>query len=443
MDVDSDDSDIEISSRNKGKGKATAKKPKAIRTEAISAQPYTWEENFARSWDTVTEDATGSLQTTVDDLQARSRRRRLLHPSGTALRRTIIRHLVLLLDLSAAMADRDMRPNRWGLTLEHARVFVAEWYDQNPLGQMAVVGMRAGLGERICSMTSSVQDVLKSISEKHKLEPSGEPSLQNAIEMARSAMSHLPSHASREILILFGSLTTVDPGNIHDTIDACAKAKIRISVVALAAEMKVCREMCERTSGQFGVVMNEGHYKDLLLELVPPPAQVGASSAGRIGGDAVSTAPKANLSADLLMMGFPTRLPHSAMAALCVCHSELKSEGFLCPRCLAKVCDVPTDCDVCGLMIVSSPHLARSYHHLFPVGAFTVVTTRAEAEADACFACARPFPPIATSGGAATGGGDGVSPYGRYRCPKCSREFCADCDLFVHEVIHCCPGCGK
>lgn len=62
--------------------------------------------------------------------------------------------------------------------------------------------------------------------------------------------SHLPSHASREILILFGSLTTVDPGNIHDTIDACAKAKIRISVVALAAEMKVCREMCERTSGE-------------------------------------------------------------------------------------------------------------------------------------------------------------------------------------------------
>lgn len=58
------------------------------------------------------------------------------------------------------MADRDMRPNRWGLTLEHARVFVAEWYDQNPLGQMAVVGMRAGLGERICSMTSKSRRTL-------------------------------------------------------------------------------------------------------------------------------------------------------------------------------------------------------------------------------------------------------------------------------------------
>ncbi len=30
--------------------------------------------------------------------------------------------------------------------------------------------------------------MLKAISERHKLEPNGEPSLQNAIEMARSSM---------------------------------------------------------------------------------------------------------------------------------------------------------------------------------------------------------------------------------------------------------------
>ena len=74
-----------------------------------------------------------------------------------------------------------------------------------------------------------------------------------------------------------------------------------------------------------------------------------------------------------MIMGFPVRLPDASAPALCACHSEMKSEGFLCPRCQAKVCDVPTDCDVCGLMIVSSPHLARSYHHLFPVKAFQAV----------------------------------------------------------------------
>jgi transcription initiation factor TFIIH subunit 2 len=116
------------------------------------------------------------------------------------------------------MTDRDMRPTRFDLTLEYAREFVTEWFDQNPLGQIGIVGMRGGIGERICEMSGASlpfsvcplpphflslsiciymysklcignpQDVLHAISERHKLEPAGEPSLQNAIEMARSSM---------------------------------------------------------------------------------------------------------------------------------------------------------------------------------------------------------------------------------------------------------------
>lgn len=119
-------------------------------------------------------------------------------------------------------------------------------------------------------------------------------------------------------------------------------------------------------TGQFGVALNEGHFKDLLFELIPPPAQRALPSGPN--ARSAGTAP-----ADLMLMGFPTRLPDTSPPSLCVCHSQLKSEGFLCPRCGAKVCDVPTDCDICGLMIVSSPHLARSYHHLFPVKTYQAV----------------------------------------------------------------------
>lgn len=62
-------------------------------------------------------------------------------------------------------------------------------------------------------------------------------------------VSHLPTHSSREILIVFGSLTTVDPGNVYETLSSCIKDRIRISLVALAAEMKICRELCDRTGG--------------------------------------------------------------------------------------------------------------------------------------------------------------------------------------------------
>ncbi|EIM82671.1 Ssl1-domain-containing protein [Stereum hirsutum FP-91666 SS1] len=359
-----DDPNPGLRSKNKGKQKAVDGKKDKLNDRA-KEQAYAWEATYTRSWDAVQEDEGGSLTGAVQELMAKGRRRRLLAPAA-AIRRTIIRHLVLLLDLSASMMDRDLRPTRFDLSLEYAREFVTEWFDQNPLGQVGVVGMRAGLGERVGEMSGNPQDVLKALSERHKLEPTGEPSLQNAIEMARSSMSHLPTHSSREILVIFGSLTTVDPGNIYDTLQSCIKDKIRISIVSLAAEMKICRELCDKTGGQFGVAMNEGHFKDLLFELIPPPAQ--RAIARTTGGPGA-----ANPAADLMMMGFPTRLPDTSLPSLCVCHAELRSAGFLCPRCMSKVCDVPTDCDVCGLMIVSSPHLARSYHHLFPVKPYAAV----------------------------------------------------------------------
>ncbi|KAI0819341.1 TFIIH basal transcription factor complex subunit SSL1 [Trametes gibbosa] len=427
--VDDSDSDVDVNlfdddaSRTKGKGKG-----KAIDRRKKDKASYT------RSWDTVQEDEAGSLQGAVQDLIARGRRRRLLAPAA-AIRRTIIRHLVLVLDLSASMMDRDMRPTRFDLMLSYAREFITEWFDQNPLGQIGVVGMRGGLGERVGEMSGNPQDVLKAISERHKLEPNGEPSLQNAIEMARSSMSHLPTHSSREILVIFGSLTTCDPGNIHDTLDECGKDRIRISIVALAAEMKICRDLCQKTGGQFGVAMNEGHFKDLLFELIPPPAQRAVTRTGGGGG--------ANPAADLMIMGFPMRLPDTSPPSLCVCHSQMKSEGFLCPRCLAKVCDVPTDCDICGLMIVSSPHLARSYHHLFPVKPYQAVMTLADTPnpRNQCYGCAVAFREIPSAMVGASG--EGMSPLGRYRCPECAHDFCTDCDVFVHDVVHCCPGCGK
>lgn len=102
MDVDSDSDisllgDDEVRARGKGKSKATDKrkkdkgkgKAKDVRPfscslqllpfELSTQQAYTWEASYARSWDTVQEDESGSLQGAVEDLMARSRRRRHAH----------------------------------------------------------------------------------------------------------------------------------------------------------------------------------------------------------------------------------------------------------------------------------------------------------------------------------------------------------------------------
>jgi transcription initiation factor TFIIH subunit 2 len=50
------------------------------------------------------------------------------------------------------MMDHDMHPTQFDLTLEYARAFVVEWFDQNPLGQIGIIGIRGGMGERIGDM---------------------------------------------------------------------------------------------------------------------------------------------------------------------------------------------------------------------------------------------------------------------------------------------------
>lgn len=171
------------------------------------------------------------------------------------------------------------------------------------------------------------------------------------------------------MLLLLSSLTSCDPGSISDTLEGLVTSKVRVSVVCLAAETKLARDLTIKTGGTFGVALNEGHLRDLMWESIPPPALTGEQPNRQPAPGARSNQP----ASDLMMMGFPTRLPDSGFATLCACHANLKPEGFLCPRCGAKLCDVPTDCDVCGLLVVSSPHLARSYHHLFPVASWAIV----------------------------------------------------------------------
>jgi transcription factor Ssl1 len=45
---------------------------------------------------------------------------------------------------------------------------------------------------------------------------------------------------------------------------------------------------------------------------------------------------------------------------------------------------------------------------------------------------------------AASGGGSGGDEVGGrlvLRCEDCGSLFCVDCDLFIHDSLHNCPGC--
>lgn len=95
----------------------------------------------------------------------------------------------------------------------------------------------------------------------------------------------------------------------------------------------------------------------------------------------------------LLMMGFPSRIVEHE-PSFCACHSKPTCGGYLCTRCSSKVCSLPTTCPVCKLTLILSTHLARSYHHLFPLQNWTEVSWERSSLSDQreCFGCLTPFP---------------------------------------------------
>lgn len=110
-------------------------------------------------------------------------------------------------------------------------------------------------------------------------------------------------------------------------------------------------------------------------------------------------------------------------------HHNVVEKIHECPRCESSVCGmcfgfsflgIPCDCPICGLTLVSSPLLARSYHHLFPMSDFNV---EENGKGKQCFACMV----------------EGENEW--FRHGKCGRLFCGDCEGFLQEVLHNCPGC--
>ncbi|QSS62476.1 transcription factor TFIIH complex subunit Ssl1 [Histoplasma capsulatum] len=268
--------------------------------------------------------------------------------------------------------------------------------------------------------------------------------------------SHTPTHGTREVLIIFGALLSSDPGDIHQTITALVADKIRISIIGLAAQVAICRDLCARTNNGddtvYGVALNEQHFRELFMDVTAPPATTVAptSTPTAFSANGPKTTTTSTTTSSLLMMGFPSlTLTTTPTPSLCACHSKPSRAGYLCCRCNAKVCTLPSSCPCCGLTLILSTHLARSYHHLFPLMNWVEVSWRraARKRSASCFACGVGFPrmPKLVSGEpeetAKAAVGVGVSVSGRYECPVCECHFCIDCDVFAHEVVHNCPGC--
>lgn len=530
--------------------------PKAA---AARDMQHGWEETDAgQMWSGVREDADGNLISegggprSAQDL-VRLRRKRLSRAdyarSSRRLARDMIRYVYVVLDVSGAAHERDgaLAPSRTRLdaALSVLSLFASEYYDQNPLSHLGLVAVRDGEAEMVTRLTGSkaahaaglarVRSDANAALASNPNSAGGVFSLQNGLEVAGRSLGHMPRYGSREILVLMGSNATCDPGDVLlETLPRLKKSGVRVSTVALAAEIHVCRMIAEKTGGIMAVCLDRTHLRDLVMgQCVPPPVRPGGGREG--GSNGASGGSESGRTCEYVRMGFPSRRTEEVPTLI---HAggggsappTVGRTAYVCPRCQAKAAELPTDCAVCGLKLVLAPHLARSFHHLFPVPPFEEIAEevavglggRREAVTDApgggnggntavpdavgsihlpssifsdvaesaislsypaggllvgsgetarsvridatllmsssgsgrsCYGCLKVIGVHVDEddvgkggenrrkvGGRSAGGGPGPDPL-RFQCPDCCNVFCADCDAYLHETLHNCPGC--
>ncbi|KAL8581796.1 hypothetical protein ACOMHN_010170 [Nucella lapillus] len=380
---------------------------------------YRWETEYEKTWEALVEDESGSLQASISDIVSRAKRRHLLDKEVN-VRLGMMRHLFLIVDMSAAMSDQDLKPTRILTSLKLLETYIEEYFDQNPISQLGILVTCNKRAEKVTELGGNPRRHITALQGLTEKPCQGELSLQNSLELALQTLRHMPGHASREILVIVGSLTTCDPSDIYTTLKSLQEHNVRCSVIGLSAEVRVCKKLCQMTNGQYGVILDESHFKDLLKQHVSPPPAT------------------ANTESSLIKMGFPHHSLRGDQnsdekASMCMCHLDkpgsqgFGSNGYFCPQCKSKYCELPIECKACGLTLVSAPHLARSYHHLFPPPFTERLTSEMEDVASpvCCFGCQVEI----------------VEPQ-VYQCEKCQQLFCLDCDLFTHHTLHSCPGCA-
>ncbi|KAG7277969.1 hypothetical protein CRUP_020285 [Coryphaenoides rupestris] len=324
--------------------------------------------DFVELWEVLKEDESGSLKATVEEILFQSKRKRVLESHGQ-VRLGMMRHLYVVIDCSRTMEDMDLKPSRLKATLKLMEAFVDEYFDQNPISQVGLITTKNKRAEKLTDLAGNPKKHITALQKARDTACAGEPSL------------HMPGHTSREIVIIFSSLTTCDPSNIYELIKSLKALKIRVSVIGLSAEVHVCTVLTRETEGTYHVCLDESHFKELLMfHVKPPPAN-------------------AQSECSLIRMGFPQH----TIASVCDQDSRpsfsmsgsseagLSLGGYFCPQCHAKHTELPVECKICGTC---------------------------------CHACQGKLK-------------DKVV----FMCLSCRAVFCIDCDLFIHESLHCCPSC--
>ncbi|KAL7677912.1 hypothetical protein ACOME3_004142 [Neoechinorhynchus agilis] len=436
-------------------------------------QSYAWEEAFEKGW----QDNDGVQYTDTSDLTYRTTlkilEQQLERRAGAASRHfCLLRHLFIILDVSRRMhSEVDFSPNRLSCAVKLLKDFASKFFSNNPIGQIGIITTSHGKCRLACNLTSSLQTISNCLEEymncgrlekqhaksqlpfifsnNEKMNPADFVdksdkrdviTLQQSLDAAASILRHSPSGSSKEILLVTGSLGSVDPGDIlNGTLPLLKNVGIQCYALSMAAECRILQHLCDATliskteipTNQ--VILDVNHMEKVLSYISITPAFT-ANNKNSFVRLAYPTYVKCH---PVQCMSHSMGTSHNKEFKLS-CYVHGSKMGFRCPGCHAIYCMIPIECRICGLALVSGEHIARTFQQSKPFG--RMLELKVPPQGYHCDGCDS-F--VVSQSNAHKYNPECVKQNCKYllKCLLCKWIFCPECDSVMRNIVRECPGC--
>ena len=114
---------------------------------------YRWETGYERTWEAITEDNSGLIEISVQEMIQKARRKKHLERAGMKSKLGMMRHLFIILDMSETMKLQDMKPSRLLCVLNLLENFVQEFFHLNPISQIGIITTKNKRADIVSELT--------------------------------------------------------------------------------------------------------------------------------------------------------------------------------------------------------------------------------------------------------------------------------------------------
>lgn len=329
---------------------------------------FSWTQEFKRSWETETDNKITHRKIDLKNFNKN--------------KKSIIRHLLVAIDNSAAIEKADYVPTIRSLLVDALPKFVEKFKLLNPLSVINFMTVRNSFDKFVKEFSPTLLNMIGS----------GDFSLLNCL---RSGIELLKdSTYTRELLIITSSINTKDSSSIDTIIKDIKKYSIKVSIISICGEITIFKRIASLTRGLYYVPLNFNDFECVLYRFSEPLDSPDATSS-------------------LVPIGFPS-IPNNS--GICSCHLKFGTSKFNCPSCSTLFCDLPAQCPICELHLVAPMSISQSYYHQYQMNPLLASTE------GYCRRC---------------------SSDSKYKCNECNSLYCEECRDFVQTELSFCIFCGK